>query len=661
MKIKTAALAMLIVIHIGLTIFTIVPGYLSIDEAIYHWQLRDLSDTGGFISWTGYREFPSVELIHNFFRIHDGRPVVQYPHIYAVAVLPFYLLFGFYGAYLFNATAFLGLLVIVYKLSLRLFQSREIALDSCLILILAGYVWEYSQAAWPHSASIFMMAASFYFSVAGLQSNEKRAAMLYAMVSGLIAGFATGFRLDAVLIIPCLFLLFLLSSPTRLREILALILGLTPGLLAMSAINKIKFGVFHPFTYGVSYSGYAQKPPWDIILLGIVAVVALWIISRRITLRYIESGRGKIAGAIVSIVLLSAMVSAYIALPGVKAPINEIAGRAYTSVVDIRNLSGKSAFPAMSRSPGGGVIYMNSHKKALLQSMPYLALILIPLIVSLRNPAKNYQTLILLSAPAVVFAFYWKNEYELGGLCLNYRFFLPAIPFLVILIAKALDTIRARSSHCSWLLWTAISLAAVFSFLFLNYELYTSIEKREFTLLTPPLLFSLSLVLLTGLSLLLRARGASGANSILWAAAIWAMAWSGSVALLYDYPIHRARRIDSYKSGEMIKKIIPPNSLFITYPFVDAGMRVLEKERVRIAFPANDKFRDFPELVEFYLNRGTPVFSMFPAQVWKKLMAGPLREYKVNISARFGPVIIGQIIDRVPGGPDSGSDGGGSE
>ena len=49
-------------VHLFISMFAIIPGYILNDEAIYHLMVRNFSETGGFEIWNGYREFPSLEL-----------------------------------------------------------------------------------------------------------------------------------------------------------------------------------------------------------------------------------------------------------------------------------------------------------------------------------------------------------------------------------------------------------------------------------------------------------------------------------------------------------------------------------------------------------------------------------------------------------------------
>ena len=83
-QIKISVLLVLVLAHVVLTLFFIVPGYLLIDEVIYHWASKSLEQIGGFEIWNGYTEFPSQELQHMFAAPYKGRLVSQYPYLFNI-------------------------------------------------------------------------------------------------------------------------------------------------------------------------------------------------------------------------------------------------------------------------------------------------------------------------------------------------------------------------------------------------------------------------------------------------------------------------------------------------------------------------------------------------------------------------------------------------
>ncbi len=277
-EIKAFFLGLLCIAHFLLTFFYAAPGPLSVDEAIYHWMTRSFSERGSLDIWNGYEEFASPELHHKYIRVREGRLIPQYPSLFSVLALPFYRVFGFFGLFVMNALAFLGVVVICFFTARKLFGDAELALDSCLILILATFAWEYSQAAWPHMFALLFVMAAFYLSISAYFSGTRRKSFCLAMASGAIAATGLGLRLDGILVFPALFLPFLFARPARLREVLGLLVGTLPAIAVLSAINEAKFGIFSPFSYGEG-PNVQTISPLMYVAAGLAAGLA-WTVTR---------------------------------------------------------------------------------------------------------------------------------------------------------------------------------------------------------------------------------------------------------------------------------------------------------------------------------------------------------------------------------------------
>ena len=154
-------LAALLVAHVVLSVASLSPGYLSVDEGTYHVMVKSLADHGSLAFDNGYEEFPSLELITGSVRVHEGRLVPVTPILFAILSLPFYRVAGYAGLFVLNNLAFLGSLALTAALAHRLFRDRALAMLSIAVLGLCTYAWEYSQAAWPHASSSFTVLAAF--------------------------------------------------------------------------------------------------------------------------------------------------------------------------------------------------------------------------------------------------------------------------------------------------------------------------------------------------------------------------------------------------------------------------------------------------------------------------------------------------------------------
>ncbi len=209
--------AIFTVMHLVLSVLTLVPGYFVTDEVIYHLMTRDFVQSGGFVIDNGYEDFPSPELIPVRTVVHNGRLAPQYPYLFPVLNAPFYQLWGYRGLFLLNILAFPAIVALCYAIAVKLFDDRRLASTACLIFILATYSWEYSQGAWPHTTAILFSAAAFYLFLCAFFAGTNRTGLRWAVAAGLVAGFGMGIRLDIVFIIPCIMLPFLFGKPSPLQ------------------------------------------------------------------------------------------------------------------------------------------------------------------------------------------------------------------------------------------------------------------------------------------------------------------------------------------------------------------------------------------------------------------------------------------------------------
>ncbi|MBI4962245.1 MAG: hypothetical protein HY913_03125 [Desulfomonile tiedjei] len=637
---KSALLIALAVVHVLITLYFTVPGYLSIDEAVNHFMAKNFSQTWGLEIWNGYGEFPSPELSSRFLTPRDGRLVSQYPYLFPVLAFPLYRMLGFFGLFVLNSICFVGVVALCFAIGKKLFHDVDLALNSCLILVLATFSWEYSQAGWPHATAMLFVIAAFYLAVSAYLSEGTRKAIYLAGAAGIVAGFAPGVRMDAFLVFPALILPFLFARPTRFAEAFAVAVGAVPGLSVLAVTNLKKFGQLTPLSYGDG----SQIPVYTTLAF-LAVVTAAWVVTRGPFVNRVRVHRNKILVAGVVAACLLAV------LPETGPHVNQMLNNLYTSLIDIRALDPNYAMPAAGRTPGGGVIYLGAHKKALLQSLPFLAILMIPVVRILRGDKDFMPLSLLLLVPISVTAFYCYNPHEYGGLCLNYRYFTTLLPFVAILSAYAIRELGVQwGCPFRWSTFLLVSFATLATYFLLTEELTTDLQTLEFTLLLLPLLMAGCLLVLLAAGFLLKSEGANVLRSAGWVVLTAAMSWSAAVAFLYDYPRHRGQRAINYSIGGQALQVVPADSILFTAPFIDPFMRLIEQDRVRIALPSQDNFADFPKIVEFYLTKGKRVFAVFPNRFWTSLHDGALASYTVTPVLKFPGSYLGEISR----GPNSG-------
>ena len=274
------------------------------------------------------------------------------------------------------------------------------------------------------------------------------------------------------------------------------------------------------------------------------------------------------------------------------------------------------------------MVYLGAQKKALIQSMPYLALLLIPVLRVLRGDAESGKILTMLVVPAIYVLFFshWNDH---GGLCINLRYFIPVLPFTSILTAYVVReySLCSRPKLPSKVL-CLVALSTGMLFMALLAWCPKSYDAGEIVVLIMPMALS---AILAAAIIMNEATGGRALSPLLKIGvpiSVCAMVWAGMTAFYYDFPNHRAQRKVNYKLGGLMLQVIPSNSIVFTYPWPDPVFRLIEKDHVRLAFPDSDNFRDVPRLTDYYLNHGTNVFGVMPEEMWDRLSSGPLANYR---------------------------------
>lgn len=636
-RIKFYVLCLLGVLHLFMTTFAIVPGYVSIDEAIYHLMLKNFSATGGLEIWTGYREHPSPELTHDFLRIHAGRIVSQYPYLFPVLALPFYKLAGYYGLFLTNSLAFVLMVLLCFGIAQRLFDNTNLSLNACLIFVLATFSWEYSQSAWPAATSQLFETAAFYAVISSCYAETKRSRIAHAAAAGLIGGFAPGVHMTTAIVLPCLVIPFLFARPWRPLEAVIVMVSTIPGLAILAWTNLIKFGVFSPFSYGTGLNRYTPSVPIYLVAAACGVMLIAWICTR------ISTSENPGTRTRVSLAVVAVGIAALALIPQMRDLVLRILSGVWMMLVDLRIRDMRIMEAALQRTPTGALVYIGGLKKSLLQSLPYLTVLVIPIAALVRGKEESGRLAMLFLVPLAVTAFF-SNLLDHAGLSLNLRYFLPVLPFTSILAAYAIEDLLRdgdiRSKPQVWLL--PMILTAVSYFLLTNIW-SESLRELEVVLLSVPLWPALLLLALLTVREFVRDRRVPLIGSMVWAVLTAALVWSFLVSFFYDYPLHRRQRASNYNFCEKIMTLIPSDSVFFTAPYIDPFLRLIEKDRVRIAMPGNDRFKDFPRLVREYLDTGIRVFAVFPERYWVGLKAGPLREYAVRPIYAFPGSFVAEI------------------
>lgn len=630
-RIGALLLTGLFVLCLGLALI-VDPGPFSIDEATYQHMVQSFVQGHGVHVWNGYAEYPSPELTSRWIRESGGQLSGQYPFLFVLLAAPFQAALGFRGLFVVSALAFVAGTWLCFRLSRQLLGSLPAAYLGAATFAIASFAGNYAVAAWPHALALALVLGAASLAAEAWHDGDR--VSLRALGTGACLGFGLGVRLDTALVAPVLLTPFVLARPLRWRTLLGFAIGALGPIAASSVINGLRWGEWSPASYGRSV---VQIWPVALAVLGALAAVALAHLRERL-------------GALRPRRLLAAAL--LLLLPCLLIPQARQLGIAWsrglwTLVVDLAALPLEQLEPGMSRTAQGGVVYYATVKKALLQSCPYLTVLLALITLPPRSPTERKAIALLLAAPLLIIVFYARTAWH-GGLSFNLRYFSLCLPFFGILsgyvlarLAEGDGSVQARTGGilmagvalCAWLLapWR-----------FTTEQGYTWFARA-------PLVLT-SLVALSALAWLLWPRRSTA--RICSALACTAAAHAAVAGLAYDAPRAQGVRSINYGLAGFIGENVKDDSLvFVQHP--DPLYSLIEsRHRVRIAIPSNDRFRDMTGLMDFHLARRRPVYAAFDASLWAELDKTPAsRRYRMHPMLQAGPYILRRIMPLHSGTP----------
>jgi 4-amino-4-deoxy-L-arabinose transferase-like glycosyltransferase len=633
-----AGLALLALAHLLVCGWLTVPGYLSIDEGIYH-LMAEAMGRGSFDLGNGYAAFPSEELTlyvhgldHHTFG-YGGRMVAQYPTMATMLSAPLYLLEGYSGLFRLNALSFIVAVALCYGLGLVAFEDRKLAALGAGVFALASFAWGYSLAAWPHMIHLGLVTAAFLVVYRGIRGGGP--AWLFPL-GGLLLGVDIGVRLDGVFVIPALVLLLFYRRPIAWKALGLFGLGLLPGLAFLSVTNHLKFGTWQPLSYGPVAESSATHYLGIAVLGTIPFLLRPWLVRldwrRELRRRWLP-----LLGGVVG------LGGALVALPGSRALLLPWLRGFYLLVVDLRIPEGGMESFGAALGDGGGLYYVGGFKKALLQSLPWLPLLLVSLRAWLKGEPSGRAFPALILVPLLYSAAFAQQITE-GGVCLNLRYFLPMLPFLAVLAAPGLASVAAALRGRGALLALVGGLGVLLLFL----PSFGPMEQpaHERLVLQTPLLLSAALGLALVASWLPSAARTRMLGPLTATLAVACLAWASLMAFGYDARLERAWRQHTLGIARAFEPHLGEPTLLVA-DFVDPYYGLVASGRVHLASPVHDNGEDLPALVAWHLEQGWAVHGALAEKNWQIQLRQPwmsayrvvpiAQEWRVRL-ARFEPV-----------------------
>ena len=269
------------------------------------------------------------------------------------------------------------------------------------------------------------------------------------------------------------------------------------------------------------------------------------------------------------------------------------------------------------------MMYVGALKKAFVQSIPWLPLAAVAPFFSGVTEDRR-RRLVALGVPVVVNVGVFGALAWHGGLCLNLRYLLPALPFAAILAAyggyrlarRAPGLVRQLRQLDAIVLiavaaWFVLAVVAVYP---------SSVSVHEIFLLDAPLVLA---ALLT--AALVVARRQSGkpphrdAATVALVLALVAVVWAGMTELTYDAVATIGARRSNHAAAAMVLAHAPRGS-FVFAAFPDLVSDTIENENV-VAEPSRDDYKSVVAVVAAAARHGHPSYAVLNDAAYDQLRA----------------------------------------
>lgn len=519
------------------------------------WSLPGTEGQPASWEWYAFDPFPEI-------RGAPSTPVMTTaPPWWAVLALPFSVL-GFKGLVLLNALSFALCLLCVHRLTQLHARSARTPVVAVVALGLGTFAIEYAQSVWPHMVSMGLVSAAIYFAArARLDASPRLAAL-----AGFIVGVAAGVRYQNVVVALAVGLGLIFAQRARVKLTAAFVLALCVPLIAAAVVNWHRIGVLNPVSKGSGYANLAAFAPG----------------------------------------------------PPATSRIQSIAMSFYTRVIDfsphgpIADGSGRVLWEA---DPDLGVfIAVGAIKKALLQSVPWMALALCLLAAawwptSQLTPQRTELRALALTPFALLALFSAAGTGQHDGFCFNQRYFFEAMPAAAVAIAwweESLESTGRRPALFGALLGLLVAMPLVIG--------DPGSDLRTLCVRFAGLVLAAAL-LVVGLSGAKRRFG----STMLAACIGFALA----LHLSEDLPASRRIKHSNAVRMAMMRETVPLHSAIFTWAGARDGLFPLTwLADIWVLDPWLDAGKDAPMLVRNALANGRRVFldEALPPEVRSRLL-----------------------------------------
>lgn len=541
------------------------------DGGLYYDMARAMADHGVLhIAQNGGVE-GAPPLVKWLTSAHEGKVYAQYPAGYALVAAPFYKLFGIHGLMLLNALSAAAALAMTYRLSKTLYAESGAAMEAAALLGVASFLSYYAFTIWPQALGLSLYLGATLLAVEGVTRSNSGTAWKWLAASGLLIGFGVSIRIDVILTLPAILIwLRLFALPANRLAAGAVFLGTIPGLGFSAFLNWLKYGVPSPISYGPA-GGNTDPSAYTAIAIAVTVGLTVLMLADLKKLAA-EAYRRRPLVCLIGGGAVAALIVTFC-----WPIISPLLRGAWVLVFNLQALQQKYFQPGVGYDEYGRLLFWGFPKRAFTQSVPFAALIVIPVIAHLRGKRSVALALCLLAIAAPI-AFYALHEWHGGG-SYNIRYFLPALPFVSILAAQGARRLYQQSGlspKTAALTGALLAIVGFTTFDFAHSVAMNAPQLRTPSDLYPQSLFFCVLVILSMLAVMApgRSQRLSGAT-LLFAAFV--VGYSASVNFSDEFAQEKTRAAHLDVS-RIIGHALPRDALVLgdfQILFIDAEARGL--------------------------------------------------------------------------------------
>ena len=557
------------------------------DGFVYYAMVSSLVEHGSLAFENGYEEYGSKSLMTFHFVPVEGRLMPQYPSGWAFLAAPFYALGGIYGLILLNVLSTLLTLWLIRLAGRILFEDDHLGLVAALLYAFATYAYDYAGAVWPHAPTV----ASIVGGVVAAGLAWRRDDLRWVLVAGLVLGLAVNLRVDAILPAAALGVWLLGAMRRPYRALAVLLAGLVPGLAVAAALNYAKFGILNPISYGRTEGG-STGLAYYADLLPLVAAAALAALALGL-----EPVRRALVRPAVALGAGAACAAVILAVPGLGALAERLVTGAAGLVLSL-NFYADHPSDLFHEVDGGAIWFAGWPKKALLQSLPYAAVIIYVLPGLFRERERPGIALCILVMLSILLPFAYAQW--VGGVANHMRYLIHLVPMVVLLTALALREIgevRRPVLGAAIGVWVAV-LGLTASVAAGSYFLYALQNAMASAVAAWVAFLSLAALVLRGGP---RVVGRTALHGAVWTGVVIAglSAWGA------DFVVHRGPQLGQFALTQKLRDL-PRDALLITPNPKWTFERAADPRTLTASFWSDLPYD--PELVERAFADGKAVF-----------------------------------------------------